>query len=238
MSVSDTGFEAAPRVNAIRLEIVSSLCPFGKSAEAPGWGMYRRRMARPLRNFGVGIYHIAAHGSDTRHLFLTDRDRDDFLDRLTLSFFPLKIRLLDYVLMGNHYHALVHTPDARLSDALQRLHTGYSRRHNRRHGRSAHLFRAHCSTRAVMTERQLLATYRYIARNPVRANLVLDPLDWPWGSARAHAGLDSPAIPLDERPLRAAFGNAPNWRRRYRRLIQREGDEEDLEAMEAACLAA
>jgi len=181
-------------------------------------------MGRPPRNFVAGIYHITAHGSDTRHLFLTPDDRRDFIERLTLSFSPNEIRLLDYVLMGNHYHALVHTPDARLSDALQLLHTGYSRYHNRRHGRSAHLFRAHCVTRAVTTEKQLLATYRYIARNPVRANLVLDPLDWPWGSARAHAGLESPVVPLDENPLRAAFDGDPKWRHRYRRLIQREDE--------------
>ena len=181
-------------------------------------------MARPLRNFVSGIYHVTAHGSDTRHLFLTPADRSDFLERLTLSFSPLEIRLLDYVLMGNHYHALVHTPDARLSSGLQLLHTGYSRHHNRRHGRSAHLFRAHCVTRAVTTNEQLLAAYRYIARNPVRANLVLDPLDWRWGSARAYAGLETPAIPLDERPLRAAFDDDPSWRHRYCRLIQRDDD--------------
>jgi REP element-mobilizing transposase RayT len=185
-------------------------------------------MPRPPRNFTTGIYHVTAHGSDTRSLFLTTADRLDFLERLTLSLWPLEIRLLDYVLMGNHYHALVHTPDARLSAALQLLHTGYSRRHNRRHGRSAHLFRAHCLTRAVTTDRQLLATYRYIARNPVRANLVLDPLDWVWGSARAHAGLEPPAIPLDETPLRDAFGNDPNWRVRYRSLIRREGEDDDF----------
>jgi putative transposase len=186
-------------------------------------------MGRPLRNFVDGLYHVTAHGSDTRNLFLTTEDRRDFLERLTLSCSPREIRLLDYVLMGNHYHALMHTPDARLSDALQQLHTGYSRRHNRRHGRSAHLFRAHCVTRAVTTDRQLLATYRYIARNPVRANLVLDPLDWPWGSARAHAGLDPPAAPLDDSPLRAAFHDDVDWRRRYRRLVRRaDADSDEL----------
>jgi putative transposase len=175
--------------------------------------------------FVAGIYHVTAHGSDTRHLFRTAADRLDFLERLTLSLWPHEIRLLDYVLMGNHYHALAYTPDARLSAALRLLHTGFSRRHNRRHGRSAHLFRAHCAARAVTTDRQLLATYRYIARNPVRAGLVLDPLDWPWSSARAHAGIDPPAIPLDERPLRDALDDNPAWRDGYRRLIRRENDE-------------
>jgi REP-associated tyrosine transposase len=178
-------------------------------------------MGRPLRNFVAGIYHVTAHGSDTRGLFFSGADRLEFVDRLAFSIAPLEIRLLDYVLMGNHYHALVHTPDARLSSALQLLHAGYSRNHNRRHLRSAHLFRAHCATRRVTSDRQLLATYRYIARNPVRADLVLDPLDWLWGSARAHAGIDQPAIELDERPLREAFGTVPDWRAAYRRLVRR-----------------
>jgi REP element-mobilizing transposase RayT len=185
-------------------------------------------MGRPLRNFVAGIYHVTAHGSDTRSLFVTGADRLEFLDRLAFSLAPLEIRLLDYVLMGNHYHALVHTPDARLSSALQLLHAGYSRTHNRRHGRKAHLFRAHCATRRVTSDWQLLATYRYIARNPVRASLVLDPLDWLWGSARAHAGIDPPAIPLDERPLREAFGNVPDWRAAYGRLVRRPAANDEL----------
>ena len=94
-------------------------------------------MARPLRSFEAGIYHLAAHGSDVRNLFVVDDDRRDFLERLAFALLALGLDLLAYTLMGNHYHVLVRTPDARVSLALQRLHTGYSRRHNRVHGRSA-----------------------------------------------------------------------------------------------------
>src|SRR6266568_5800747 len=183
-------------------------------------------MARRPRDFEAGIYHIAAHGSDTRSLFLNDEDRIDFLDRLALTFVPLGIQLLDYVLMGNHYHALIPTPDERISKGLQLLHTGYSRRHNRRHGRSAHLFRAHCLARAVTTNEQLLNAYRYIARNPVRANLVLDPQDWFWSGARVHTGLEAATIPLEDKPLRELFDNDANWRARYSRHIRREDDDD------------
>ena len=93
-----------------------------------------------------------------------------------------ELALLSYVLLGSHYHALVRIADARLSQALQRLHTGYSRWHNRRHARSAHLF-------------------------------------------RAHAGLERPRIPLAESDLGAAFGDADNWRERYRAQIETAGDE-------------
>ena len=115
---------------------------------------------------------------------------------------------------------LVRIPDARLSRALQRLHTEYSRWHNRRHGRSAHLFRAHGMTQEITSDAQLVAACRYLARNPVGAGLVDDPLDWPWSSARAHARLERPRIPLAEGDLRAAFGGGGDWRERYRARIQ------------------
>ena len=141
-------------------------------------------MSRPPRNLFGGIYHVAARGSDTRHLFLRDEDREEFLERLAAIWAYFELALLSYVLMGSHYHAVVRIPDARLSRALQHLHTEYSRWHNRRHGRSAHLFRAHALTRRITSDRQLIATCRYLARNPVVADLVTDPLEWPWSSAR------------------------------------------------------
>jgi putative transposase len=177
-------------------------------------------MGRRPRDLCDGIYHLAAHGSDTRHLFVTDRDRQDFLERLAAICERFELALLSYVLLGNHYHALVRIPDARLSRALQRLHTEYSRWHNRRHGRSAHLFCAHALTREITSDRQLVAACRYLALNPVEAGLVDDPLDWPWSSARAHAGLERPRIPLAESDLRAAFGGDGSWRERYRAQIQ------------------
>jgi putative transposase len=179
-------------------------------------------MPRPLRCFEAGIYHVGSHGSDTRRLFLGDSDRSDFVERLGFTFWQRGIELLAYVLLGNHYHTLVRIPDARLSEGLQRLHTEYSRQHNRRHGHSAHLFRAHCFARRIRDDDQLLTAYRYLALNPVAAGLVLDPLDWPWSSAAAHAGVRPAPVPLQQEPLRSALGDGPRWQERYRELIRPE----------------
>ena len=176
-------------------------------------------MGRRPRQFDAGIYHLGSHGSDRRHLYVCDDDRSDFLDRLSSTFWTREIDLLSYALLGNHYHCLVQIPDHRLSEALQRLHTEYSRHHNQRHGRGAHLFRAHGFARRITHTDDLLGAFRYIARNPVEAGLAQSPLDWPWASTRAHAGLEPPAIPIDERPLAAALGHTPGWRKRYAELI-------------------
>ena len=185
---------------------------------------------RRPRNLCDGIYHLAAHGSDSRYLFVTDRDREDFLDRLAAIWQKFELALLSYVLLGNHYHALVRIPDARLSLALQRLHTEYSRWHNRRHGRSAHLFRAHAMTQEITSDAQLVAACLYLALNPVAAGLVDDPLDWPWSSVRANARLERPRIPLAESDLRAAFGGGDDWRERYRARMQLAGLKENRPA--------
>jgi putative transposase len=180
-------------------------------------------MARPRRSCHPGVYHLTAHGSDTRHLFLNDEDREDFLARLASNVERFELALLSWVLLGNHYHALIRIEDARLSLALQRLHTEYSRHHNRRHRRGAHLFHAHPYTGEIASDKQLVAAARYLARNPVKAGLAADPLDWPWGSARSHAGLEPPRIPLHEADLQVAFGGSECWRDAYRQEALRPG---------------
>jgi REP element-mobilizing transposase RayT len=188
-------------------------------APPPSDAVYVDPVPRRRRAFTEGIYHVGSHGSDDRALFRTEDDGVDFLERLAIVCREYELDLLSYTLMSNHYHALIHIPDSRLSRALQRLHTEYSRHHNRRCGRSAHLFRAHPFAREIESDEDLVATCRYLALNPVDAGLASDPLDWPWSSARAHAGLDTTRIPLAEDALRAAFGDGDGWRELYRAFV-------------------
>ena len=178
-------------------------------------------MPRPLRNPEVGLYHVTAHASDTRLLFDTDASRTMFLDRLAATFATFEIGLVTWTLMGTHYHLVTDGPRTALSSALQGLHSWYSRLHNQARGRGAHLFRAHFFSRQIDSDEDLLGVCRYVARNPVEAALVRNPLDWRWSSARSSAGLERPRIRLDETTLRAALGGGPDWRARYRDYLER-----------------
>jgi putative transposase len=185
-------------------------------------------VARAPRAFQAGIYHVGSHGSDERYLFLSDGERAVFLEGLGRVLGRFELGLVSYTLMGTHYHLLLRIPDARVSKAMQRLHTWYSRLHNTLNGRSAHLFLAHFFAREIESDEDLLWTARYVAWNPVAAGLVSDPFAWPWSSAAATAGLAKPALPLDLAPLRAAVGEAPDWRQRYRRFIEQAETDEPL----------
>ena len=178
-------------------------------------------MPRPPRNLNDGLHHVTARASDTRRLFDTDASRNMFLDRLAATLANFEIGLVTWTLMGTHYHLVITSPGTGLSSALQRLHSWYSRLHNQTRSRSAHLFRAHFFSRQIDGDEDLLGVCRYVARNPVEATLVRNPLDWRWSSARTSAGLERPRIPLDDEPLRAALGGNPHWRARYRDFVER-----------------
>lgn len=54
--------------------------------------------------------------------------------------------------------------------------------------------------RNIVSRDALRNAIRYIHLNPVRRGLVDDPLDWPWSSARFHAGCDDALLRMDGMP--------------------------------------
>jgi len=72
-----------------------------------------------------------------------------------------------------------------LSSAIGEAHRRYSRMINFREGWRGYLWQGRFSS-FVMDEAHLIASIRYIERNPVRAKLVTDPGDYKWSSYNAH----------------------------------------------------
>jgi len=78
--------------------------------------------------------------------------------------------------MPNHYHLLVETPLANLSQGMRQLNGVYTQAFNRRHNRTGHVLQG----RYKAKESHLLELARYIVLNPVRAKLVRHPRAWRW----------------------------------------------------------
>jgi putative transposase len=175
-------------------------------------------MARPLRvEFPGARHHVSARGNERRNIFRDDRDRRHFVELLAELPDRFGLRVVAWVLMDNHYHLLVETPDGPLSRPCQWLNVAYSVWFNRRHGRSGHLFQGRFKS-VLVDEGKWLEVARYIHLNPVRvASLGLGKLDrlrqrtaaardpgatlvgkrltrlrqYRWSSYRAYAGLVS-----------------------------------------------
>jgi REP element-mobilizing transposase RayT len=98
-------------------------------------------MARPVRvDVADGWYHITARGTERRDIFTEDRERQHFLELLGRLVHRYGVWVHAYVLMENHYHLLIQTPEANASSAMQWLQVSYSMWFNKRHGRVGPLF--------------------------------------------------------------------------------------------------
>ena len=80
---------------------------------------FHERMARALRiERPGGRYHVTARGNDRKDIFRNDTDHFHFLELLSQLGERFGVRVHAYVLMDNHYHLLLETPEANLSGQL------------------------------------------------------------------------------------------------------------------------
>ena len=85
----------------------------------------------------------------------------------------------------------------------------------------------------VDAEPYLLACYRYIELNPVRAGMVQDPEAYPWSSYRWHAS-GQPDPTITDHALYLALGTTmPERHTAYRALFQHHLDENVLQEIRA-----
>lgn len=147
-------------------------------------------MPRPLRiDLEDGWQHVMNRGIDHADVFFADTDRIEFGQRLGDVFDRFGIRTHAYCLMDNHFHLLWHCPEGRLSDAMQRLGSLYTRHVNDRLGRDGALFRGRFHSRLITDDAHLVATVRYIHRNALDIPGVASVRDYRWSSHRAYLGL-------------------------------------------------
>ncbi len=153
-------------------------------------------MSRPLRiTFPGALYHITARGNRKGDIFLDDRDRKVFLEKLATVLKHHNWICHAYCLMCNHYHLLIETVEANLSEGMRDLNKDYSQAFNRLHDTVGHLLQGRFKAFIIEKEPYLLEVARYIVLNPVRAGLVKHPALWRWSSFLATAGLvDTPSF--------------------------------------------
>jgi REP element-mobilizing transposase RayT len=159
-------------------------------------------MSRPLRiEFPGAVYHVTARGDRREPIFEGDYDRVSLLRVLEQALDRFDAQCLAYCLMGNHYHFVLYTRRANLSQLMRQVNGVYTQVYNRRHAKVGHLFQGRFKAILVDRDAYLLSLCRYVERNPVATGLVAQAPDWPWSSCRAHLGVLKPDPWLDSMGL-------------------------------------
>jgi len=139
-------------------------------------------MARQARKrSATGVYHVMLRGIDKRDIFLHDEDKMIFMKKLLKAKENAKFGLYGYCLMDNHIHLLI-LESEEIGVSIKRVSVGYASWHNNRYGRVGHLFQNRYLSEPVESEGYLVHVLRYIHQNPLKANMVKKPEDYPWSS--------------------------------------------------------
>jgi REP element-mobilizing transposase RayT len=138
-----------------------------------------------------GFYHVMARGNRREKIFLDEADRGHFLEALGEACAMTGWRVHAWVLLSNHYHLMVETPEPNLVAGMQWLQNTVTRRFNVRHRAWGRVFGDRYKAVAVEGgSRYYYETLMdYIHLNPVRAGLVRAAahqslLDYRWSSLR------------------------------------------------------
>ncbi|MBI5050291.1 MAG: transposase, partial [Nitrospirae bacterium] len=144
-------------------------------------------MARQLRiEFNGAFYHITSRGNLRDKIFYDDKDRERFLEILKRTKERYGYLIHAYGLMDNHYHLLMETPKANISQIMQNINTSYTVYINKKYRRSGHLMQGRFKGIIVDKDEYLVTLSKYIHLNPVRAKIVQCPEDYRWTSYRAY----------------------------------------------------
>jgi len=127
-------------------------------------------------------------GNKREVCFFADQDYTVYLDKLKEYAKKYDVAVHAYVLMTNHVHLLL-TPatEKGVSQLMQALGRYYVRYINITYKRTGTLWEGRYKSTLVDSDTYFLLVSRYIELNPVRADMVEHPAEYPWSSYHANA---------------------------------------------------
>ena len=179
--------------------------------------------------------HVTQRGNNRGACFFSEADYAFYL-RCLRQFAPeCGCSVHAYCLMTNHVHLLLtpHTEQA-CGELMKEVGQRYVQHVNRARGRTGTLWEGRFHSSIAPSERYVLACYRYIELNPVRAGMVADPAAYRWSSNRANAAGEADALLTPHPAFLALSEDAAARRRQYSGLFETSLDPELLDEIRRA----
>lgn len=127
-------------------------------------------------------YHVMSRGNRRTAIFQNYIDYVDFLECFLQIKEMYSFKVHAICLMTNHFHVCLQTVDTELWRIMQKVLSVYAEGFNHRYNYSGHLFEGRYTAQIIEDEQYFLEVSRYIHLNPVKARMVLSPLDYEYSS--------------------------------------------------------
>jgi REP element-mobilizing transposase RayT len=150
--------------------------------------------AEEEREYSGACYHVINRGNYRRDLFAGKGAAESFQRCLFEAVGRFGWRLHAFVIMRNHFHLAVETPEPNLSEGMRWLQATWAARFNRFRGETGRPFQGRYKALHVEPGHALAQVAHYIHLNPVRAKVVTVErvLDFRWSSLPLFAAKGRP----------------------------------------------
>jgi REP element-mobilizing transposase RayT len=165
-------------------------------------------------------YHVYNRGINHTRIFQSSRNYFFFINQLKNILIPTYANMIAYVLMPTHFHFLVEVTSEDFPKGFGRFSNSYTKAFNIEQDRSGPLFESRFKAKSIEKDDYILALSRYIHLNPVKANLVKKPEDWPWSSYPEILGQRAGNLPKTDFLLNYFSGGQPE--RKYQDFVDSE----------------
>ncbi len=127
---------------------------------------------KPRIDYENAICHVMNRGNYRENIFQVGSSGKVFEKTLFEACGRFGWILHAYVVMSNHFHMALHTPDANLAKGMQWFQSTFGNRFNRLVNQRGHVFQGRYKALLIESHSYLFQVVNYIHLNPVRANIV------------------------------------------------------------------
>jgi len=166
-------------------------------------------MGQRPRDTAPGLRHVVVGAASPERYYRDEVDHLAWTRRLVAVLDRYDWTCLIVCELPTHVHLFVDIPNETLATGMHRLNSEYGKDYNARHGRVGALVRERYWSRRIESDADLVATYAYVALNPVEAGLVGRPEDWHWSSHATTLGLADTFPFVDATLVLAQLGPSP-----------------------------
>jgi len=116
------------------------------------------------------------------NIFADDRKKNCFLEILNEESKKIRVELICYCIMNNHYNLILQNTSGKLSEFMRQVNGRYGTYYRKREGGKGYVFQNRYKSTLIQEDTYLKMAAVYVLLNPVRAGVVKDPYQYKWSS--------------------------------------------------------
>lgn len=155
---------------------------------------------KPLIRSNNLPYHVTARSNNKEWFTLPMPDMWDLAQKsLHEAMSVHRVEVISFVLMGNHYHMLLLTPESNLDNFMYEFNKRFALKIKQSTGQINRIFGGRYKWCLIESQHYLINCYKYVYQNPVRAGLVQNCEEYPFSTLRCPIKNIKFSIPIHDK---------------------------------------